>query len=116
MKFDANRAPVEVIREGAFGGTYFTDIYSSVNGKWYKKSWKELDQLKDNDKEYYCSDCYVVSVNKYGVECGTLLRFLEIRIVLIKQTRMVGSSGVLGTGWIEDRKMMKGKLVDGKKL
>ena len=29
---------------------------------------------------------------------------------------MVGSSGVLGTGWIEDRKMMKGKLVDGKKL
>ena len=37
MKFDANRAPVEVIREGAFGGTYFTDIYSSVNGKWYKE-------------------------------------------------------------------------------
>ena len=29
---------------------------------------------------------------------------------------MVGSSGVLGTGWIEDRKIMKGKLVDGKKL
>ena len=29
---------------------------------------------------------------------------------------MVGSSGVLGTGWIEDWKMMKGKLVDGKKL
>ena len=29
---------------------------------------------------------------------------------------MVGSSGILGTGWIEDRKMMKGKLIDGKKL
>ena len=28
------------IKEGAFGGTYFRDIYSSVNGKWYKKTWK----------------------------------------------------------------------------
>ena len=31
---------VEVIREGALRGTYFRDIYSGVNGKWYKKSWK----------------------------------------------------------------------------
>ena len=29
---------------------------------------------------------------------------------------MVGSSGILGTGWLEDRKMMKGKLIDGKKI
>ena len=29
---------------------------------------------------------------------------------------MVGSSGILGTGWIEDRKMMKGKLIDRKKI
>ena len=29
---------------------------------------------------------------------------------------MVGSSGILGTGWIEDWKMMKGKLIDGKKI
>ena len=33
MELSANKTPVEVIREGAFGGTYFTDIYSSVNGK-----------------------------------------------------------------------------------
>ena len=31
---------------GAFGGTYFRDIYSNVNGKWYKKSWKKFDQSK----------------------------------------------------------------------
>ena len=37
MELSANKTPVEVIREGAFGGTYFTDIYSSVNGKWYKE-------------------------------------------------------------------------------
>ena len=29
---------------------------------------------------------------------------------------MVGFSGILGTGQVEDRKMMKGKLIDGKKL
>ena len=38
MDFGANKTPVEVIEKGAFGGTYFRDSYSSVNGKWYKKS------------------------------------------------------------------------------
>ena len=46
MDFGANKTPVEVIKEGAFGGTYFRDIYSSINGKWYRKSWKEFDELK----------------------------------------------------------------------
>ena len=59
-----------------FGGTYFRDIYSNVNGQWYKKKGKEFDQLKDIDQKYYCSG-YDVSVNKYGVKCGTSLRFWE---------------------------------------
>ena len=46
MDFGAYKAPIEVIREGAFVETCFRDIYSGVNGKWYKKSWKEFDQLK----------------------------------------------------------------------
>ena len=29
---------------------------------------------------------------------------------------MVGFSGVLGTGQVEDRKMIKDKLIDGKKI
>ena len=33
---------IEVIRKGAFGGTYFRDIYSSVNGQWYKSHGKNL--------------------------------------------------------------------------
>ena len=44
--FGANKTSIEVIKEGAFGGTYFRDIYSGVTGKWYRKSWKEFDQLK----------------------------------------------------------------------
>ena len=75
MDFGANKTPSEVIKEGAFGGTYFRDIYSGVNGKWYKKSWKDFDLLKDIDQRYHYSIYYDVSVNKHGVKCGTSLRF-----------------------------------------
>ena len=51
MDFGANKTPVEVIREGVFGGVYFRDIYSGINGKQYRKSWKEFDQLKDIDQK-----------------------------------------------------------------
>ena len=77
MEFGANKTPVEVIRESTFGGTYFRDIYSDVNRKWYRKSWKEFNQLKDIDQKYYCSDYFDVSVNKHGVKCRTSLRFWE---------------------------------------
>ena len=39
MDFDANKMPTEVIGQATFGNTYFRDIYSSLNGKWYRKSW-----------------------------------------------------------------------------
>ena len=42
MDFGAKKAPVEIIKEGAFGGTYFREIYSGISGKWYRKSWKDL--------------------------------------------------------------------------
>ena len=71
MNFGANKTPVEVIREGAFAETYFRDIYSGLNEKRYKKSWKELDPLTDVNQKYYCSRYYDVSVNKNGVKCRT---------------------------------------------
>ena len=52
-----------MIKEGAFGGTYFRKIYSGIKGKYYGKSWKELDELKNIYQNYYCSN-YYVSVNK----------------------------------------------------
>ena len=45
--------------------------------EWYKNSWKEFDQLKNIDAKFYASDYYDVNVNKYGVKCGTSLRFWE---------------------------------------
>ena len=75
MDFGANKTPVEVIKEDAFGKIYFRDIYSGINGKWYRKSWKEFNELKNIDQKYYCSNYCDVNVNKYGVTCGTSLRF-----------------------------------------
>ena len=69
MDFGANKPAIEVIKEGAFGGTYYGDIYSTVTGKWYKTSRKEFNQLKDIDQKFYYSDYYDVSVNNYGVKC-----------------------------------------------
>ena len=34
----------------------------------------------------------------------------------MKLILIVGFSGILGTGQVEDRKMIKDKLIDGKKL
>ena len=34
MNLGVNKTPIEVIKEGAFGGTYFRDIYSNVSNKW----------------------------------------------------------------------------------
>ena len=49
MDFSPNKTPIEVIREGSFRGTYFRDIYSGINEKWCKNSWKNIDQLKNID-------------------------------------------------------------------
>ena len=38
MNYSTNKTPVEVIKQGAFWGTYFRDIYSGINSKWYRKS------------------------------------------------------------------------------
>ena len=32
MEFGANKTPNGAVKEGAFGGTYFRDIYSGVTG------------------------------------------------------------------------------------
>ena len=77
MDFKPNISPAEFIKKGAFGGTYFTDIYSSVNDKFYKDRWKEFKDLEGTDKKYYSSAFYDASLNKYSGKCGTLLRFWE---------------------------------------
>ena len=75
MDFGANKTPIEIIKERAFGVTYIRYIYSGVKCKWYRSSWKELNQLKNIDKRYCCSTYYDFNINKYDVKRGTLLKF-----------------------------------------
>ena len=95
MDFGANKTPIEIIKEGAFGGTYFRDIYAGINGKWYRKSWKEFDELKNINQKYHCSNYYDVSVNKYGVNVEHHYDFGKIKDGFILLTIMVGFSGIL---------------------
>ena len=75
INFGTNKKPIEVIKEETFVGTCFKDIYSGINGKWYRKSQKILNQLKTVDKKHYCSNYYDICISKYKVKCGTSLRF-----------------------------------------
>ena len=77
MDFSPNKTPIEVIKKGAFVGTYFRDIYSGINEKWYRNSWKEFVQLRNIDAKFYAQDYYDVNVNKYGVIWRRPLRFRE---------------------------------------
>ena len=52
-------------------------------------------------------------MNKYRVKCGTSLGFWENKGWINK---IVGFSGILGIGEVEDQNMIKDKLIDGKKL
>ena len=72
MDFGTDKTPVKIIKEGAFGGSCFRDIYSGVNDTWYKNPWKEFDELKNIDQKYYFSNYYDASV-----KCITSLRFWE---------------------------------------
>ena len=76
MNFSPNKTSIEVIREGAFGGTYFRNIYSGINEKWYKNSWKEFVHFKNIDAKCYASDYYDVNVNKYGVKLWNIIKIL----------------------------------------
>ena len=92
MKFKPNKTRIERIKEGAFGGTYFGDIYSGINKKWYKNSWKEFNQLKNIEATFYASDYNDMNVNKYGVKCRTSLRFWEKKSWINK---------INGYGWFQ---------------
>ena len=77
MKFSPNKTPIEVIGEGAFGGTYFREIYSGINEKWYQNSWKGFVYLNNIDAKFYVPTYYDVNVNKHGAKCETSFRFWE---------------------------------------
>ena len=81
-QFKPNKTPKQVLKMGAFGGTYFRPIHSSVTGKDYTsseamrglpKSWFEGIDIKKK----ITSSKYDKNVNKYKVKCGSTLEAWE---------------------------------------
>ena len=84
MEFNPNKTPVDIIKEEAFGGNYFRDIYSGANRKWYRRSWKEFNEIKSFDQKFYSSSYYYVKLNRYKVKTGTSLTFSKNKVGLMK--------------------------------
>lgn len=81
-KFRPNRSPEQILRAGAFGGTYFRPIQSGVVKQKLSTVWKELpaEWIEGLAADVYLARPwakYDVKVNKYGVKCGQTLEEWE---------------------------------------
>ena len=71
--FTPNKSPAEMLREGAFGGSYFRPLYSSKLRVTVEDDWRELpeDWLAGlNIETFLTKPIYDPEVNKYKVSCG----------------------------------------------
>ena len=78
--FTPNKSPAEVLREGAFGGSYFRPYRSKGLGVTVEDDWRELpsDWLDGLDvATFVTSPTYDPEVNKYGVAAGQTLEQWE---------------------------------------
>ncbi|GKZ01226.1 hypothetical protein MPSEU_001073900 [Mayamaea pseudoterrestris] len=81
--FYPNQTPEQVLRAGAFGGTYFRTITSAVTNETYNGEQALYDTVPSewieglDIKKMLTSDTYDVSINKYGVKCGGSLGMWE---------------------------------------
>mmetsp|Transcript_69450 Transcript_69450/g.130645 ORF Transcript_69450/g.130645 Transcript_69450/m.130645 type:complete len:388 (-) Transcript_69450:191-1354(-) len=80
--FLPNRSPEEVLRAGAFGGTYFRTIDSGVVKQTLKETWRELPDswIKGLDPRRHLArpwKSYDESVNKFKKKSGTTLEDWE---------------------------------------
>ena len=72
-EFTPNKSPADILREGAFGGSYFRPLYSAHLRTTISDDWRELpadwiDGLNVN--RYLTNPSYDTTANKFGVACG----------------------------------------------
>eukprot|EP00041_Stephanoeca_diplocostata_P029510 m.872913 g.872913 ORF g.872913 m.872913 type:complete len:312 (-) comp23572_c1_seq13:162-1097(-) len=79
--FRPNLTPEQIIRLGAFGGTYWRPITSGVTGQSYSECWKEFPKEWHDGvpQSHICRSWkqYNTAVNRYGVKCGGSLDMWE---------------------------------------
>lgn len=80
-EFQPNLSPREIFKRGAFGGTYFRPIYSTITDREYKNVHKKYPKswwigIPDDHLTRDWKD-YDKTINKYKVKVGTTLEFWE---------------------------------------
>ena len=88
--FKPNVSPKDVFKKGAFGGTYFRPIYSSITDKKYTSKGVISEYPKSwfkgiNIEKKVISEKYDKKVNKYGVKCGSSLESWEKSGWIVKE-------------------------------
>lgn len=76
-KFKPDLTPEEVFKRGAFGGTYFRKIYSSVVKKELESCHLEFEWAKKLPLNKLTNEVYDSSINQYPCYCGTSLEFWQ---------------------------------------
>jgi len=87
-EFRPNLKPAQVLKAGAFGGTYFRPIYSKITKHKHKNAWKEFPKswFKDvNIKTHISSSTCNKNINKYKAKSGTSLEYWESKKWIKKQ-------------------------------
>lgn len=75
--FRPNQTPAEVFRKGAFGGTYWRPIHSSVTKRDYANKWKKYSFLAKIPADKLSCPDYDASKNMFGVKAGSSLEAWE---------------------------------------
>jgi hypothetical protein len=76
-QFSPDLIPAAILLLGAFGGTYFRPIYSSINKQNYECVYKKYKQIKNMDLKYFNNSEYDVKLNCFQTVCGTSLEYWE---------------------------------------
>ena len=116
MDFGANKTLVEVIKDGAFGGTFFRDTYSDTNDKCIKTQEKNLVIHKILIKNFIAQIMMMLMLINMVLNVEHHLDFGKIMDGLILQILMVAFNGILDIGQVEGLQMIKDKLQDVKEL
>lgn len=83
-KFRPNVSPLNVLKKGSFGGTYFRPIYSSITNKEYQNRYlkcfpKSITQTYNFKRDTKPYEEYDKSHNKYKIKCGQTLKEWEAK-------------------------------------
>jgi hypothetical protein len=76
-EFRPNLTPLQVMKMGSFGGTYWRPIHSTVTKKNHKNQHNKYNWNVDEDILSLPWNEYDKKINKYGVKVGSTLEYWE---------------------------------------